>query len=129
MNISTRGSVGSGDDQLIAGFNVHGTAARRLLIRAVGTGLTKFGLSHVLAAPQIALFDKFGPRRSAGKWTQEVNSSEIVTAGAVAGAFQLDDNSADAAMLVTLTPGSYTVQVSGVNNGTGVALVEVYDLP
>jgi hypothetical protein len=53
----------------------------------------------------------------------------LKNAFSVTGAFALDDNSKDAALIVTLDPGVYTVQVSGVNNSTGVGLVEVYDMP
>ena len=61
--------------------------------------------------------------------SRAVTADEIQTASAASGAFALADGSKDAALLITLIPGNYTIQVSGVNNATGVALVEAYDVP
>ena len=62
-------------------------------------------------------------------WSTANNSAQIETAAKGVGAFGFAPGSGDCALLVTLLPGSYTVQVSGVNNTTGVALVEVYEVP
>ena len=130
INISTRGQVGAGADRLIAGFVIHGAASRRVLIRAVGPSLAAFGLDATLAEPQLELVDSRGNwLRRAGPWSTEPDAAEVEAAAAVAGAFALSDGSKDAAIVAALLPGSYTVQVSGVNDTTGVALVEVYDLP
>ena len=83
-----------------------------------------------LAAPQLTLCNQAGNilRKAAG-WTAEANAEEIRDAAARTGAFTLADGSQDSAMVTTLLPGIYTVQVSGVGEARGVAMVEVYDLP
>lgn len=130
INISTRGHVGAGANRLIAGFVINGAASRRVLIRAVGPTLAAFGVQDGLAAPKLELIDSRGTRlRRAEAWSAEADASDVEGAALVAGAFALDADSKDAAIVATLLPGNYTVQVSGVNNTTGPALVEVYDLP
>jgi septal ring-binding cell division protein DamX len=102
--------------------------------------LTSFGVTGALATPVLTLFD------SAGKviatdigWTNAPSggsSSVTATVGvatpaafAQVGAFALPSGSADCALVASLPPGTYTVQVAGAGNTTGVALVEVYELP
>ena len=131
VNISARTQVGTGDNRLVIGFVVTGTGPKTVLIRAVGPGLTPFGVGGVLADPQLRLFN------AAGNVTDTNDDWASTPALAAAhgnaftqtGAFGLTVASKDAALLVTLQPGAYTAQVSGVNATTGVALVEVYELP
>ena len=130
INISTRGNVGSGSNKLIAGFVISGAASRRVLIRAVGPALAQFGLTGLLATPQIQLFDnRTSILQTATAWSAAYNIDDIRASAVLAGAFALPEGSQDSALLATLLPDSYTVQVSGLNNSTGLALVEVYDLP
>lgn len=130
INISTRGQVAPGANRLIAGFVINGAASRRVLIRAVGPSLAPFNLTGTLAEPQLELYNAWGGRMfAAGAWSTQANADELRGAAVLAGAFALQEESKDAAMIVTLAPGSYTVQVSGANDSTGLALVEVYDLP
>ena len=85
-------------------------------------------MSGVLAEPVIALFagsESFA--RNTG-WNSAANATEIRATAARVGAFALTEGSRDSAMLVSLSPGAYTVQVSGANGTTGVALVEVYEV-
>ncbi len=125
-NISARTQVGTGGDILITGFNVSGTGTRRLLIRAVGPTLAAFGVTGTLADPQLAVYSGQTVVASNNDW----NASDTpVTTQTGAGGFALTPASKDAALIVNLAPGSYTAQVSGVNNTTGVALVEIYELP
>ena len=125
VNLSARHWVGTGADVLIAGFVVAGTGSKQVLIRAVGPTLASFGVAGALADPQLEVLD--GGGRSLGSndnWSPVLSS----TFGRV-GAFPLLSGSRDAAALVTLTAGaSYTVKVSGVNNTTGEALIEVYEV-
>jgi M6 family metalloprotease-like protein len=125
VNLSARHWVGTGADVLIAGFVVGGTGTKQVLIRAVGPTLASFGVAGALADPQLEVLD--GGGRSLGSndnWSAVLSS----TFGRV-GAFPLLSGSRDAAALVTLTAGaSYTVKVSGVNNTTGEALIEVYEV-
>jgi hypothetical protein len=126
INVSARSQVGTGGGILIAGFNVSGSGPRRMLIRAIGPGLTAFGVGGALADPKLDLYEtgRAAVIASNDNW----EASAAVTFGAV-GAFGLTAGSRDAVLVVTLTPGSYTAQVSGVGSTTGVALVEVYEVP
>lgn len=130
INLSTRGHAGTGGDRLISGFVVAGADSRQVLLRAIGPSLTAFGVPDVLAEPKIELFDARGKliMESRGAWSQE-RREEIRTAAARAGAFALEETSKDAAMLVNLAAGSYTVQISGLGDTAGTALIEVYDVP
>jgi len=124
VNVSARNRVGTGDDILIAGFTVSGSGAMPLLIRAVGPKLTAFGVGDVLVDPKLEIYNGAGV-----KVTENDNwaSALAATFGSV-GAFALDTGSRDAALLTSLTPGSYTAQVSGIGGGTGEALVEIYEV-
>lgn len=126
-NVSARSQVGTGDNILVAGFTIAGTGPRNLLIRAVGPTLTAFGVGGVLEDPKLELFDATRPD-SPIAINDNWEPSSAATFPRV-GAFSLTPNSGDAVLLITLPPGSYTAQVSGVGNTTGVALVEVYEAP
>lgn len=130
INISTRGQTGSDSERLIAGLVITGTASRKVLIRAVGPSLARFGVAGVLAAPRLEVFNREGYRSAVvAAWSERPEVGEIRAAAQLAGAFALEEGSADAAFIATLTPGAWTIQVSSLNNTTGTALVEVYDLP
>jgi CubicO group peptidase (beta-lactamase class C family) len=125
VNLSTRFQVGTGDNILIAGFVLSGTGTRQLLIRAVGPTLTNYGVTGVLADPQLSVFDGGTPIASNNDW-----SSPLSATFTTLGAFALNAGSKDAALVVTLQAGkAYSVQVSGVGNTTGEALVEIYLMP
>ena len=125
-NVSARTQVGTGADILIAGFNISGQTSKTVLIRAIGPTLSAFGVTGALGNPKLELFT--GPTRinENDDWG---GSTQLAAAFASVGAFPLANGSRDAALRVTLLPGSYTAQVSGVNNTTGVALIEVYEVP
>jgi hypothetical protein len=101
----------------------------RLLIRAVGPTLAGFGVSGVLADPTITLYRDATPLATNDNWSSAANAAEIVSTSVAVGAFALPSGSRDAALLTTLTPGSYTAVVSGVAATTGTALVELYVVP
>jgi hypothetical protein len=129
-NVSTRGTVGTGGDILIAGFVVNGTASRRMLIRGAGPTLSRLNVPGVLADPQLKLIDQATGAviRTNDDWSTGLDAGVIASAATAAGAFPFASGSKDAAMIVMLPPGAYTVQLSGANNGTGVGIVEVYDV-
>lgn len=129
VNISTRSMVGTGDRVLVAGFVIGKGPARRVLIRGVGPGLAGSGVSAFLADPQLELFRTGETTAIASNDNWGEHAAEVTAAGTSAGAFALTVGSKDAAMVVTLEPGGYTVQVRGVNDTTGIGLVEVYELP
>jgi len=131
INISTRAQVGAGDSILIAGLVVSGPLPRALLIRGVGPALkARFGMNGVLEQPRLKLVSHSGTVvATVDAWSEATQVDAIRTAAKRVGAFDLDEGSKDSALLVTLEPGIYTVQVSGADGGSGMALVEVYDLP
>ena len=127
INVSARTQVGIGADILIAGFNIGGATAKTVLIRAAGPALVAFGVGGALANPKLDLFSGLTLLYSNDDWAGD---SVVSSAGASVGAFPFTNaTSKDAALLVTLAPGGYTVQVSGVGNTSGVALIEVYEVP
>lgn len=127
VNIATRGAVGTGDSIMIAGFVVQ-EGSRRVLIRGVGPTLGGFGVTGTLADPVIELKNTAGVTVATNdNWNSATNAAAIRTTAAATGAFALAEGSTDAALLVDLEPGAYTVLLSGKNNTTGVAIVEVYE--
>ncbi len=130
INVSARMNVTTGEGTLIAGFYIAGNAPKTVLIRGIGPGLTAYGVTGTLSDPAIAVFS--GSTRVANNddWGASTTPvAELNAAFAQVGAFALPAGSKDAALLLTLQPGAYTVQVTGAANTTGVALVEVYDAP
>jgi len=127
VNVSARGDVGAGASSLIAGFVVAGATSETLLIRGIGPGLGTFGVAGPLAAPQLAVFGTRGNLIASN--TGWGGTAALVAAFGQVGAFPLAASSADDALIVTLPPGAYTAQVTGAAGGTGIALLEVYDLP
>ncbi|MFO1452008.1 MAG: DVUA0089 family protein [Opitutaceae bacterium] len=125
VNISARNQVGTGANVLILGLTLAGTAAQPVLIRAVGPTLVQFGVGGVLADPRLTVFDSTG---AIVAFNDDWDSTQA-TVHARSGAFALPASSKDSAVNLSLPPGSYTVQVSGANGGTGEALVELYELP
>jgi len=125
VNLSARNRVGTGNDVLIAGITLTGTLPRRLLVRAIGPGLGQFGVTGVLGQPRLQIFDSRQVRLAEfTKW-----EAPLAAAFAATGAFPLPAGSPDVAAIIEAPPGSYTLQVSGVDNGVGEAMVEVYELP
>ncbi len=131
INVSNRGFVGTGPNLLITGFVVDGVQPRTLLIRAVGPSLAAFGLSGVaLADPTLRIVNSAGVVVSTNdSWEANSNLNALRSITQLTGAFTLGSGSKDAAVLVTLPPGGYSVQVTGVAGTTGIALVEVYEAP
>jgi hypothetical protein len=126
VGLSARNQVGTGENILVAGFVVGGNVPLQVLIRAVGPTLASFGVSGVLADPKLELY---GGSQKIGENDDWGGTAPLRDAFTVTQEFPLPANSKDAAMLITLPPGLYTAQVSGVGNTTGVALIEVYEVP
>jgi hypothetical protein len=128
VNISTRAQVGLGTDILIAGFVVQGTSPAKVLIRGVGPSLSAFGVSGALASTALAVFDSTNTQIATNTgWQNQTNSAAVTSAEASVNAFTL--SAGDSALVLTLNPGAYTAQVAGVGGTTGIALVEVYQVP
>jgi hypothetical protein len=119
-NISTRGFVSTGQGQLIGGFIIRG-GPKMVIIRALGPSLSAMGVNPVLADPQVQLFQDSTLIVQNDNWQSAANVSDLM-------ATIPPTDPREAAILIRLEPGNYTTVVSGVGNGTGIALVEVYEL-
>ncbi|BET68980.1 hypothetical protein ASA1KI_38980 [Opitutales bacterium ASA1] len=135
VNISSRSNVGVGADILIPGYVISGDVPRKLLVRASGPTIAAdpFFVSGVLADPTLTIYTTNDEGQSVevaknNDWGTNADLAELAAATAVVGAFEQLAGSKDAAIVVTLAPGVYTVQVSGVGGTTGVALVEIYEI-
>ena len=120
-NISTRGFVNTGQGQLIGGFIIRG-GPKLVLIRALGPSLAAAGVNPALADPQLKLFQNNTLLRQNDNWQSAANSTEIIATTIP------PTNAKEAAILIRLEPGNYTTVVDGADNGTGIALVEVYEI-
>lgn len=134
VNASARAQVGTGDAIVIAGFVIAGNTPVRVLIRGIGPGLAAFNVTGWLANPRLDLFRDGALIASNDDWgvpdAGGAGAATLATAFTQVGAFPLSDPaSRDAALLVTLAPGAYTAQLTGVGGTTGVGLVEIYEVP
>ena len=122
-NISSRGFVETGEDVLIGGFIVGGTTPRTLVVRAIGPTLASPTIPDPLLDPTLELHDGNGALLQSNNNWRDTQEAELSASGLAPN----DDR--EAALLATLAPGNYTAVVRGAGSTTGVALVEVYDLP
>jgi hypothetical protein len=130
-NISTRAFVQTGDKVMIGGFIIQGTESKRVIIRALGPELTRYGIPDVLANPTLELHDDTGALiASNDNWVTTIIGG-IITANQapdILNSHHAPRDPRESAIIADLPPGNYTAIVRGVNNVTGVGLVEVYDL-
>ena len=130
-NISTRALVETGDNVVIGGFIVQGSAAKRVIIRAIGPELTQYGVADALYNPTLELHDGMGTLiASNDNWVMTIIGG-IITQNQVLDIMNsghAPSNGLESAIIADLAPGNYTAIVRGVNDTTGVGLVEVYDL-
>jgi uncharacterized delta-60 repeat protein len=137
VNLSGRGTVIAGNGAFIGGVVLTGDTSKQLLVRGIGPGLSKYGVTGTLDDPGITVYDaegrvlatndNWGDASVAG--TGAANSAAVSAAAAQVGAFGLDVGSKDAALTITLPPGAYSVHVSGPEGATGAAMLEIYELP
>ena len=127
VNISSRGRVTPDDGVLIGGFVVTGNSPKTLLIRGIGPALSAFGIAGALADPALTIYQDSKAIATNEGWA---NNAAITTAAIQTGAFILASGSKDAAVLITLNPGAYTAQIKSAKNASsGVALIEIYEVP
>jgi len=118
--------VKTGQNILIGGFTIGGNTGETVLIRAVGPGMTDtFQIAGTLAQPVLTIFSGNTPIYSNTNWGGDAT---IAGTFATTGAFTLNPAHQDSALLLTLPPGGYTAQVTGFSGGTGIALVEIYEV-
>ena len=129
VNLSARAEVSPGGEALIPGFVVSGTDARTYLIRAIGPALAGFGVNNPLADPQLTVYQDGVLISMNDDWSDSGTAAQTASLAAALGAFALPTNSADAAVTLALTPGSYTIHVTGNGDTGGATLVEIYAVP
>jgi hypothetical protein len=132
-NISTRGFVQTGDNIMIGGFIVQGTRPKRVIVRAIGPELSAppFNIPNALANPTLELHDHTGALiASNDNWQVTIIGGIITTSQVhdIVNSGHAPSDPRESAIIAELPVGNYTAIVRGVNNTTGVALVEVYDL-
>lgn len=121
VNLSGRAFVSDGDMTCIGGFVLEGETVRTILIRGVGPGL---GIGGELTDPSITLYRGDEAIASNDDWS----GTHIEDFSDQAGAFTLEAGSKDAALVLPLAPGLYTVHLTAKSGDSGIALLEIYDL-
>jgi hypothetical protein len=120
-NISTRLPVGTGNNILIAGFQITGNAPKQLVVRALGPSLAQFGLTNVLPDTTLELHDSTGAIVATNDdWQDAANAAAIPMVLRPA-------NGLESVIFTALNSGAYTAVLRGYDNSTGIGLVEVYD--
>lgn len=122
VNISTRGKVQTGDNVMIGGFIIGGDRPTKVIVRAIGPSLIRYGVSGVLQDPMLALHDGNGSLIFTNDNWRSSQGTEIVASTIP------PSNDKESAIVATLKPGNYTAIVRGAGNSSGVALIEVYNL-
>ncbi len=122
LNISTRLRVLTGDSALIGGFIITGNVPKRVIVRAIGPSLTSVGVPGALADPVLELHGPGGFATITNDNWRDTQEAEIEATGVA----PVDD--LESAIVATLAPGAYTAIVYGTAQGTGIGLVEAYDL-
>lgn len=121
LNISTRLGVQTDANVLIGGFIVTGHSPKRYLLRGIGPSLASSGVTGYLANPVLELHEPGGAVITNDDWKSSQQAA-IAATGAQ------PQNDLESAIIATLSPGTYTAVLHGANNGTGVGLIEAYDL-
>jgi len=130
-NISTRAFVQTGDNVMIGGFIVQRTTSKRVIVRAIGPELTQYGVPNALNNPTLELHDSTGALIASNDNWQTTIIGGIITSDQkrdIRNSGYAPGDGRESAIIADLPAGNYTAIVRGVNNTTGVALVEVYDL-
>jgi len=131
VNISTLARVTSGDDAVVSGFVISTSTPRTMLVRAIGPTLAAFGINDAMTRPQLSVYNGDALIATNEGWAPDSEAEvRLTSAFDRAGAFRLlESSSRDAALVLTLAQGAYTVQVRNGAGTPGAALLEVYDLP
>jgi hypothetical protein len=132
-NISTRRFVQTGNNVMIGGFIVQGSGQKTVIVRAIGPELTAppYNIPNALANPTLELHNGTGALIASNDNWQTTIIGGIITANQVSSiqnSGHAPTQPSESAIIANLPAGNYTAIVRGVNNTTGIALVEVYDL-
>jgi hypothetical protein len=129
VNVSARGRITFPSDTLIVGFVIGGRTPKNLLMRAVGPSLSAFGVGDALPLPMLWLYRGATVLASNERWGL-LDIPRLNAAFDRAGAFHFSDPaSRDAALLLILSPGAYTLQATSLNGASGSVILEAYEVP
>ncbi len=124
QNLSTRGTVSTGDNVLINGFIVAGSDPKTVVLRALGPSLSAFGVSGVLADPVLSVYNSSGTLIATNdNWQTDTGATFIEQNGLAP-----SDPAESASLQTDLAPGAYTMVVRGNNSTQGVSLAEAYEI-
>jgi hypothetical protein len=133
VNVSLLKQIGSG---ITLGFIIGGSSSEKVLIRAIGPGLSAVGVTTGTAAdPKLTLFNSSNVNiGSNDDWSTPVGTgaataAQITAAASSVNAFALPANSKDAVIFATLAPGLYSAQATLSSGANGLAIIEVYEIP
>jgi hypothetical protein len=124
-NMSTRGFVLTDDNVMIGGFVLgRGSNTTEIVVRGIGPSLAGFGVDPILADPALELYDGNGTLLIANDDWQDnpAQASELISVGLA------PPNAKESAVLMSLPPGAFTALLGGRNGGTGIGLVELYNV-
>lgn len=123
-NISTRGFVQTEDNVMIGGFILGGNSNTNVVVRGIGPSLAQFGITDFLVDPILELHDSNGASLvSNDNWQDDATSASQLTALGLA-----PQNAAESGIYRSLAPGAFTAILAGTNSGTGIGLVEIYNV-
>ena len=131
LHLASRARFGTGIETHILGFDVRGTAPKTFLIRGVGPTLAAYGVTSALVDSTITVYNARGNTiASNDNWPTQTTgaATSLSDAASRVGAFALPAGSKDAALLITLDPGSYSVAIGSVGGANGIGLLEVYEV-
>jgi hypothetical protein len=122
VQLSTRGTVETGNDILIGGFIIGGGERTTIVVRAIGPSLTGSGVKGVLADPELSLYDASGSLIFLNNDWRTHQEQQLIDSSLA------PTDEKESAIIATLPPGSYSAVVRGANDSTGVGLIEIYNL-
>lgn len=129
VNLSSRAHVGSGENVVVSGLVINDADQKWVLFRGIGPTLADFGVTDPLADPVLTIMDADGEvvAQNSG-WSSDDNAEDIADISERVGAFPLEEDSGDAALLVHLPVGRYTVHLASAGGTGGTALTEAYEI-
>ena len=129
VNLSARARGESGERTFTAGFVVRGDIPQAVLIRGIGPALTAFGVADAMSDPQVVLYRDGVIVARNTDWSLGDDPAGLAAAAGAVGAFPLNAGARDAALLVNLYSGAYTVEITPQSGGGGQVLAEIYAVP
>jgi probable HAF family extracellular repeat protein len=127
-NFSARTIVASDEETAIAGFVISGDAPKTVLLRAIGPALAAYGVVTYLKDPKLTVYSGTLPIANNNDWSEFPATENLKASQIRSGAFSLLPNSKDAAIVLTLWPGNYTLHATSMDGTAGVVLIEAFDV-